>query len=117
MDRDIDSEVLIGPWYQRTEAVDEQLPSSLVATMWLCMLASVDKSHLEMIGDCNMAVAFDLGIAVQVAEEELIPLPEMMAEVFQFYNDKLELGLPSLILANQVAASYRASQQSQHQLH
>ncbi|WP_298442242.1 hypothetical protein [uncultured Ferrimonas sp.] len=95
----------------------DQLPSGLVATMWMCLLASVDKQHLEEIGDCNMAVAFDLGIAVQVAEEEVIPLPDLMVEVFEFYNEKLELTLPSKVMAKQVAESYYHAQVAQKQLH
>ncbi len=117
MDRDIDSEALIGPWYQRTEEVDEKLPSALVATMWLCMLKGLDPEHLEALQDCNMAVAFDLGIAAQVAKDDDVPLSAMLAEVFEFYNERLCLSLPSLTLGERIALHYRLSQTAQEQLH
>ncbi len=95
----------------------DELPSHLVATMWLCMLSSLDQDSLDTIGDCNMAVAFDLGIAVQVAEEQQIPLNEIMAEVFEYYNERMDFGLASHRLATAVADRYQASLEGSRQLH
>ncbi|GAA5188467.1 hypothetical protein [Ferrimonas gelatinilytica] len=117
MDRDIDSEALIGPWYQRTEEVDEQLPSAMVATMWLCMLKGLEPEHLEALQECNMAVAFDLGIAAQVASDDQVPLAAMLAEVFEFYNERLCLSLPSMTLGERVALHYQMADTAQSQLH
>ncbi|QIZ76377.1 hypothetical protein [Ferrimonas lipolytica] len=95
----------------------DSLPNGLLATMMLCLLAAVDKQHLEQFGDSNMELAFDLGIAVQVAEEETIPLPDIMVEVFELYNRKLALTLPSKQLAKQVAESYYHAQFAKQHLH
>lgn len=95
----------------------EQLNSGLVATMWLCMLATLEQKHMDELGEAKAEVAFDLGIAVQVSEEELVPLPDMMAEVFNFYNEQLELSLPSTQLAKLVAESYYQAKLAQNKLH
>ncbi len=114
----MEAKLAIGPFDgQSTEENSENLPSHLVATMWLCMLTSLDKDSLASLGDCNMAVAFDLGVAVQVAEEEHVPLAELMAEVFEFYNEKMELSLPSAQLGVAMAGSYQRAQAVQTRLH
>ncbi|SHG97957.1 hypothetical protein [Ferrimonas marina] len=117
MDSKTSQQIVSGPWDNRSNEMEEQLPSALVATMWLCLLQAVEQRYLDELGDCNMAVAFDLGIAVQVAEEESIPLADLMVEVFEFYNEKLELSLPSTPLAVQVARNYETALQTQHLLH
>lgn len=106
MKQGMDTKLAKGPL--DTQGGDE-LPSHLVATMWLCMLSSLDQDSLDTIGDCNMAVAFDLGIAVQVAEEQQIPLDEIMAEVFEYYNERMDMDLASRKLATLVAERYQRS--------
>ncbi|MBY5991295.1 hypothetical protein [Ferrimonas balearica] len=113
----MDTKLAVGPLESHADDGQENLPSHLVATMWLCMLTSLDTDSLEALGDCNMAVAFDLGIAVQVADEEKLPLAELMAEVFEFYNEKMDLSLPSAKLAVAMAGSYQRAQEVQHRVH
>ncbi|ADN75829.1 hypothetical protein Fbal_1625 [Ferrimonas balearica DSM 9799] len=114
----MDAKLAVGPFDgQTSDESQENLPSHLVATMWLCMLTSLDTDSLESLGDCNMAVAFDLGIAVQVSDEEDVPLAELMAEVFEFYNEKMELTLPSAKLGVAMATSYQKAQSVQHRVH
>ncbi|MBY6185216.1 hypothetical protein KUV89_00990 [Marinobacter hydrocarbonoclasticus] len=113
----METKLAVGPFDGSKEEPEENLPSHLVATMWLCMLTSLDTDSLEALGDCNMAVAFDLGIAVQVSDEEDVPLPELMAEVFEFYNEKMDLTLPSMKLGTAMAGSYRKAQSVQHRMH
>ncbi|WP_156904867.1 hypothetical protein [Ferrimonas senticii] len=102
---------------QSAASADEQLPSGLVATMLLCVLTSVDREHLDELGDSNVALAFDLGIAVQVAEEEQAPLPDLLAEVFSFYNRQLQMSMPTKRLGMKVAERYYKSQEHDHQVH
>ncbi|MFI3246353.1 MAG: hypothetical protein R3Y10_07675 [Ferrimonas sp.] len=84
----------------------KQLSQGLAATLYHCMMNSVEPAHMDELGEADIDVAVDLGIAVQVAEEQVVPLPELMVEVFELYNQKLEIELPSQILANNVAAHY-----------
>ncbi|MBY5920687.1 hypothetical protein [Ferrimonas balearica] len=114
----METKLAIGPFGSQSGTENEEnLPSHLVATMWLCMLTSLDTDSLEALGDCNMAVAFDLGIAVQVSDEENVPLAELMAEVFEFYNEKMELTLPSAELGVAMAGSYHRAQAVQNRIH
>ncbi|SDJ53676.1 hypothetical protein SAMN04488540_109103 [Ferrimonas sediminum] len=94
-----------------------EVPSKQVASMWLCLLAVLTKEQVQALGDCNLALAFDLGVAVRMAEEEQQSLTLVITEVLAFYNDKLGLALDAAGLAPLIATQVYRSQQVQHHRH
>ncbi|TKB48465.1 hypothetical protein FCL40_12200 [Ferrimonas sediminicola] len=79
-----------GPLEGRAQ-VDQEVSSGAVAEMWLCLLTNLKKHEVNALGDCNMALAFDLELAVRVAQRESQPVAAVMGEVLAYYNDRLSL--------------------------
>ncbi|BDY05490.1 MULTISPECIES: hypothetical protein [unclassified Ferrimonas] len=105
-----------GPLEGRAQ-VDQEVTSGAVADMWLCLLTNLEQHEVNALGECNMALAFDLELAVRVAERECQPVASVMGEVLAFYNDKLALSLDCDELAPRLAVSASRQRRGGSQLH
>jgi len=101
-----------GPLDDYYNGEEANLPSHIVATMMLCIISAFEKSQLDILEDCQLALAFDLGLATKIAEEKELSVVDIFSDVLHFYNDKLEINLSVELSSQRLAYHYQLSQSS-----